>query len=435
MLLIAFCAWSFVPARGQNSAIMDTIGLTALWAHDPTLTGLGVTAAQVEFAGPGAGQFEADPGSPGQPVALFAYYSAAGASGAFPNSVGSESGHADMVAENFYGENTGVVPGLEQVENFEMIFFYTLVIQTHKPLPAQVFNQSFEFGNHNATQDQAYDDYIALCHTVVVSGIGNGGPVLTPSDCYNGLGVAAYGGSSSTGPTADGRCKPDITAPADVTSFSTPLVSGAAAILIQGGNRTGSDTAAKVDSRTVKALLLNGAVKPSGWTHTPTAPLDPHYGAGVLNIFNSYSELAAGSHAPSATGLSHSRRHPPLARGSAFPMPQGWDYRSIQSASTAQGVNHYRIITSGTGALISTLVWNKGYNRKAINRLALFAYDANGTRLASSTSLVDNVQHVYITGLGPGTYELEVVKAGGSPGTPGVVSPRETYALVWDFGR
>jgi hypothetical protein len=116
-------------------------------------------------------------------------------------------------------------------------------------------------------------------------------------------------------------------------------------------------------------------------------------------------------------------------------MPQGWDYRSIQSASTAQGVNHYRIITSGTGALISTLVWNKGYNQKAINRLALYAYDANRTLIASSKSLVDNVQHIYITGLGPGTYDLEVVKAAGSPGSPGFVSPRETYALVWDFER
>ena len=53
------------------------------------------------------------------------------------------------------------------------------------------------------------------------------------------------------------------------TSFSTPQVAGAAAVLMQAGLRGdgGSDTNAAADIRTVKALLFNGAVKPADWTN------------------------------------------------------------------------------------------------------------------------------------------------------------------------
>ena len=432
LLFCAFCGLSPGFVRAQST--MDIIGVTALTALDPTLTGSGVVATQVEAA-PAVGQYEVDPGSPGQPVSLFTYWSAPGTSGAFPNTVGSESGHADQVAEAFYGENTGVSPGLQHVGNYEMTFFYSRVIQTLDPLTAIVFNQSFEFGSHNTIQDQAYDDYIAQWHTVVASGVGNGGAVLTPADCYNGVGVGAYGGTSSVGPTADGRCKPDITAPAGVTSFSTPLVSGAAALLIQGGRRMGVDATAAIDSRTVKALLLNGAVKPSGWTHSSTAPLDPNFGAGILNVFNSYVELGEGRVGPVAMTFSGPTGHPALARGPVIATVKGWDFHSIRSGTGTQGVNHYRIATSGTGALIATLVWNKGYQKTGINRLALYAYDGSRHLLASSASRVDNVQHIYVTGLGAGTYELEVVKVAESPGVAGFVSRREDYALAWDFER
>jgi hypothetical protein len=308
------------------------------------------------------------------------------------------------------------------------------VIVSQAATRAQVFNQSFELGNHDAQQDQAYDDYIARYHTVVLSGIGDGGAVLTPADCYNGLGVAAQGGGSSTGPSADGRCKPDITAPAGETSFSTPLVSGAAAILIQEGRRQKVNAAAAVDSRTVKALLLTGAVKPSDWSHTTTAPLDPNYGAGVLNVFNSYQELVGGRYAPVGVRFSPPG-HAPLTSGATINATRGWDFRGIASGAVEEGVSHYRITTSGTGALITTLVWNKPYRAKAINQMALYVYDGSGNLLGSSVSTVDNVQHVYLTGLAAGTYEVEVVKTAGRLGTAGVVTGADVYALAWDFER
>jgi hypothetical protein len=430
--LCTLCAFGVDCVQGQST--LDVIGLTGLQARDASLTGSGVIVAQVE-SGPNPLQFEVDPGTAGQPVRLFSYRSTIGGAATFPNAVGSESSHAGQVAQSLYGQGSGVAAGLRHVGNYETDYFFATVIEPLVPLTARVFNQSFEFGSHDAAQDQAYDDYIAEFHTVVASGAGNGGTVLTPADCYNGLGVAAYGGSSSVGPSADGRCKPDITAPAGATSFSTPLVSGAAAILIQGGRREGANAAAAVDSRTVKALLLNGAVKPPGWSHTAAVPLDYTYGAGVLNISNAYADLAGGRHGPVAIGYSRARQHPPLAGGPATPAERGWDYRGISSNAIYEGIGHYRIATGSAGALAATLVWNKGYKATAINRLELYCYAADGTLLASSLSAADNVQHIYLTGLAPGTYELEVVKIAGPLGSAGVVSSRETYALAWDFER
>jgi hypothetical protein len=48
---------------------------------------------------------------------------------------------------------------------------------------------------------------------------------------------------------------------------------------------------------------------------------------------------------------------------------------------------------------------------------------------------VDNVQHVYLTGLAAGTYEIEVEKTAGRVGTAGAVTEAEVYALAWDFER
>jgi hypothetical protein len=435
LLFSALCAWAFGFARGQvtTSAEMEEMGVTALRAQEPALTGKGVIVTQVESA-PSPLQFEVNPGSPGQPVSLFTWRSTVGTSVRYPNIVGSESGHAGSVAENLYGEYTGVAPGLKHVVNYETRYFYSLVMVPAVATSAQVFNQSFDFGNHDAAQDQVYDNYIAQYHTVVATGVGDGGPILTPADCYNGLGVAAYGGGSSTGPTADGRCKPDITAPATETSFSTPLVSGAAAILIQAGRTLGVNSKAAVDSCTVKALLLTGAVKPAGWKQTTTAPLDPNYGAGILNVFNSYQELTGGRQKPAAVGFSASG-HPPLMSGSATKTTRGWDYRGIASLPRQEGVNHYLLTTNQAGALITTLVWNKGFRAKGINQLALYVYGAGGNLLGSSESTVDNVQQVYVTGLATGTYEIEVVKAAGAVGKPGVETEGEVYALGWDFGR
>jgi hypothetical protein len=315
---------------------------------------------------------------------------------------------------------------------------------------AAVVNQSFVFTSLTASEqqtiDSTYDNYAAQYQTLFVSGVGNGGPVLAPATCYNGIGVAAYGigASSSVGPTIDnGRSKPDITAPESVTSFSTPQVAGAAAVLMQAGLRGdgGSASASASDIRTVKALLLNGAVKPLGWASRPPSPLDPNYGAGVLNVFNSYEQLAGQEHGfVVANSVTSGGAHPPTGDSGTVSSLHGWDFNSISSSSAfllnpaMDGVNHYYFdvtnpANQGTFTATATLVWNRQQNQSAINNLRLFLVDAaSGTQFGASTSAVDNVQHIFIQQLPQGRYDLQVLKSAANS-----VTDSETYSLAFEF--
>src|SRR3989442_1688197 len=278
LLLIAFClapllAW---PA--------DPVGVIFLRSLDSSLTGSGVSVIQAEAPVSGT-SWEVSPLAVGQPGSLFTWISGTATNAAiFPNSSGTESGHADEVGNDFYGTAAGVAPGVAHIDNYEAGFFYSSRVQSLTAISGKIVNQSFIFVGPTTTYDQNYDNYAARFGTLFVNGAGNSGTVSAPATCYNGLGVAAYGGSSATGPTADGRSKPDITAPASLTSFSTPLVAGAAVILLQAANRDdgGPSPASRAgDIRTLKALLLNGAEKPADWPHVAPAPLDTRYGAGV----------------------------------------------------------------------------------------------------------------------------------------------------------
>ncbi len=294
--LLAFVFLGPMAARAQN---LDTIGVTLLWTITTNVNGAGIHVAQPEANnGPTTTNWQVNSSSFGQLTSLFTYYSSNGSATTFPNSLGAESSHADAVGTNFYGIPNGVATNVAHVDNYEAGYFYNSIIAGSVPLNNNdpVVNQSFNFVvtgvSQQQTIDSTYDNYTERYNTLFVSGVGNGGSVNAPATCYNGIGVAVDNGSSSTGPTLDnGRAKPDITAPgypAGLTSFSTPYVSGAAAVLRQAGARGdgGSSTNAAADIRTVKALLLNGAVKPADWTNNAPSPLDTRYGAGVLNVFN-----------------------------------------------------------------------------------------------------------------------------------------------------
>ncbi|HKI69187.1 MAG TPA: S8 family serine peptidase, partial [Verrucomicrobiae bacterium] len=355
-----------VCLRASN---LDSIGVTVLRQVDSTLQGSGVPVAQVEA--PTSTNipppFEVNPGSVGQPTNLFTYISSYGIATGFTNNVGAHSGHADGVANNFYGSSAGVAPQITHVTNYEADFFYNNVIKPLIPNPpaiaAQVVNQSFIFDqittNTQANFEQNYDNYAAQYGTLFVSGVGNGGstPVSAPASCYNGIGVADDDGGSSAGPTYDGRCKPDITAPGGATSFSTPYVAGSAAVLVQAGARGdgGTNVADATDLRTVKALLLNGAIKPVNWTNGPSSPLDARYGAGVLNVFNSWEQLRGGEHSfIEAHSFANGSPHPPGANTNNEPVRSGWDFNTIANSGNIinyqDQVNHYYFnLPSSTG--------------------------------------------------------------------------------------
>jgi hypothetical protein len=446
---------------------LDTIGVTLLRAVTTNVVGSGVRVAQVEAGYDLGTNWEVNPGNVGQRTNLFKYFGFGGSATNYPNSISSESAHAGVVALYFYGTPYGVATNVMHVDNYDASYFVQESIVVIGPvtnysatLPSTnindaVVNQSFIICNFDfshfpvsweQTANTSYDNYAAQFKTLFVSGAGNGGPgndayAYPPATCYNGLGVGAYGGNSCIGPTLDnGRCKPDITAPGTETSYSTPQVAGAAAVLVQAGRRGdgGPNTNAASDMRTVKALLLNGAVKPADWTNVAPAPLDFRYGAGRLNVFNAYEQLAGGQHGfiasftPSAGGP-----HPPSGATGTVAAPSGWDFNSLTSLAhpAVDAVNEYFFnVTNGDAnaqfTATATLVWNKQQGQSAINNLALFLYNcANSNLVACSTSLVDNVQHLFVPNLAQGRYDLQVWKAGGS----GIVSAGESYALAWEF--
>ncbi len=251
------------PVRGSD---FDYIGVTVLRATTTNLDGTGVRVAQVEG---GAPLWEVNPGAAGLSPSVFTWRAAGGSTNAFPNSLGSDSQHADYVASLFYGL-TGVITNPAQVDNLEASFFAQVLLPSLAAIQDVVVNQSFEIDGLTLSQQQdfdlVYDGYAAKRNTLFVTGAGSGGTVGAPATCYNGIGVGAYDDpAGDTGPTLDnGRAKPDLCTLGGAGSFAAPLVSGAAAILIQAGLRGdgGPDTNAAVDMRTVKALLINGAVKP-----------------------------------------------------------------------------------------------------------------------------------------------------------------------------
>jgi len=441
-LILLFLGGVFSLPAGD----LDTIGVTVLRQVDPTLTGSGVKVAQPE-ADSGNDDYEVNPGYAyvNQPANLFTYISTNGATAnTFPNSVGVESGHADEVAKNFYGIPIGVATNVSHVDNYDADYFFGYYIYNNLPLlnPARVVNQSFAFDSSDESlADTNYDNYAANRGTIFASPAGNGGAVPPPGTAYNCITIGIYGSPSGTGPTADGRCKPDITAPdlADApygaNSYSIPYGAGAAAILVQAANRRdgGANTNAASDSRTVKALLLNGAIKPADWTNGTASPLDARYGAGLVNVFNSWEQLKGGQHAfVESTTVSSGSAHPPGANTNNEPVLAGWDYNTNSTTTSSDAVKHYyfNLPRGNSFTLTATLAWNKQYGKTNINNLNLFLYNAANSNLVTcSTSLVDNVEHIYLPVLPSGRYDLQVLKSGSA----NQVSAAETYALAFDI--
>jgi hypothetical protein len=154
----------------------------------------------------------------------------------------------------------------------------------------------------------------------------------------------------------------------------------------------------------------------------------------VLNLFNSYEQLVGGRHSYNfSTNIPTGTMHPPVATAALVPVLNGWDFSTNTSSATDDAVNHYffNVTNDMKGAaftLTATLVWNRHYNEANINNLELYLYNAaNSNLVAASTSVVDNVQQVFVPQLTQGRYDLQVWKAGGL----GIVSDSEPYALAW----
>lgn len=407
---------------------LDTLGFTSLRALHPELTGAGQTVATAE-AGP---PYQIDPSV--APSATIHYYDSDHAYGTAGASFTSASGHATGVAANLLSGAYGV----STVENFSADYFANSIVIEPTPtaIASPIVNQSFVFTDLTASEITAvsayYDYYASTYGTLFVNGLNNGTGTLTnaPASMYNGIAVGLANGNHS------GRAL--LVAPEGATSFATPWVTAAAAVLRQAGTLGyfNAQTASNAtDARVLKAGLLNGATKTAAWTHTSTDPLDATYGSGVVNVQGAFDTLSGGEKSSSSSALVSLGSIPNTA---AFTAPlsglSGWDLNTVTASVNRDRVVHYffDITSTATLTFTATLTWNSIANptlgTDAISNFDLVLVDANTHEILwSSVSTAFNVEQIYLTDLSAAKYDLQVILRGGFSAP----TFSDTYAVAW----
>ncbi len=396
-------------------------------------TGQGIAFAHVEGA---AGNYRPDLTGPAYDAVAFSLRSGES----------TPSAHASQTARIIYG-STGLAPGVEVVHCMTTADFLDQLVlnaaTTGPPTPAddspfapRVFTHSWigEPGEIQAAMILRRTDYLIDTRDVImVAGVNNGRDTPVPAllgSSHNAIAVGTTSGESSGGLTSvdpPGRSKPDLVAPHGMTSFTTPVVAAAAALLLEQADRLvkeGHPAANRAE--VIKAALLSGATKPDGWQPAPGQPLDSHLGAGVVHIDRSLRILAAG----------------PANPGEQLQRLAGWSFPTIAKNATTR---YTLTLPIGTGPASFTLTWHRRIDgRTALAtrkdtgekvavwldgpRLAdvdlrlISITDGEETLLAQSVSRLDNVEHLYLPSLAKGEYRIEIVRD----------PDHETLAEDWD---
>lgn len=343
------------------------------------------------------------------------------------------SGHATSVANFFYGDtlsqtgNIGLCDDLNQscpITLYDANDYINNVLGTTSG--ADPAAQGFAVTNHSYIANGIDDDAVVTDYlqrfdfvanrdnTVHVVGVNNGAGNSTPqllAPSYNAIAVGVSDGTHSRGEVSGsygaGRFRPDIVAPASFTSFSTPIVSSAAALLIDAAEGTNG-----IQNEVIKSTLFAGATKSefADWDRTTTRPIDDVYGFGELNILNSYNIWEGGEHEGSFTD--------PTSNVNL----NGWDYGDFNGTDDLfydfEVESHLTI-----GELSAALVWNIDVvdndasadvfdATTTLANLDLRLYDSTGTFLGtlidSSLSTDYNTEHIFLEDLAGGSYTFRI---------------------------
>ena len=463
VLLMALLLFSQPVAAQLNDDDRDDIGLTQLRAAVPGLTeGVGVKAHIVEAYNPSLGDRYVPHPSDAQLSS-----NTINIVGMPATAVLSEilSTHARTSARHFYG-SSGVardlgmgglaidayVAGgvLTPTDNTPAVHWLNLLISNFNLLISNfndpslsdfdrstVSSHSYVFSLDNrdsappeATQRENFTINLQLLDYIInetdctaVVGTSNGGALpLGWTPAYNVIAVGRSAGTHGRGLTTtygSGRVAIDVVAPEPNSSSATPVVAGAVAILQDAAN--GSDAST---SEVIRATILAGATKDAGdiagtWSRTNTQPLDSTYGAGELNILNSYNIQQAGEFDGGATT-------PVSLLG-----VNGWDYEDNLERN-GQRLYEFEVTAGNRLEDFSVvLAWNQNIVvsffpsfslGERLANLSLELLDSSGTVVDSSVSDVDNVEHVFQQTLEAGTYQLRVSNDNGFA---------SDYGLAW----
>ncbi len=376
------------------------------------------------------------------------------------NPVVGMSGHANTVAHYFYG-NGYIAPGITSITNYLADHWLDYGF-LNNGYTAQPLTTSARVANHSwagaSTAKAVNVDILKRLDWVIhrdeyiqVVGMYNGSgnttrPLLGSS--FNAIAVGLSDGNSQHGSYAldslytTGRTRPDLVAPTTATSWATPMVSAAAALLVEVGHKNparSTDPAVQYTydrngdkiynaerSEVVKAALMAGASRTAsqlllGYHATTTNGLDSTYGAGQLNIYNSYHIIAAGEQ--------NSRQDGGIGLISRY----GFDYDPyFGGLSNSNRTASYYFTTLADGKMTASLVWNLEVNggtpdifdgSATFYHLGLYLYDLSDLNhpLASAVGEADNTENLWLSLHANHNYLLQV-------------SALTAGNFLWDYG-
>lgn len=421
------------PAPPPEPTASERIGLDRIdrTLGDRAPTGRGVQLAHVEGQ---EGQYTPDLSAP-----RFHGMNINARSG--PSTV---SGHSQSVARFLYGTGS-FAPGIQSVDCYTSAdFLQAAVLKLGRPEPpttagARLFNHSWisQETTLAASDILRRIDYLIDTHDVqMIVGVNNHSTSKVPpllASGYNSIAVGHWTGNSSRGLTrfeGDGRCKPDLVAPNGLTSFATPTVAAVVARLLEAADRQLRARPDSARSEVIRAVLLAGADKPDDWQPAPDRPLDDRYGAGRVRADRSLIILTAPITRPNAAhGWSFQSvaplrpmpvaSAPDSARPSLPPMTGASTPDSASATLTLRNPHDSAVVsiiaawnrridgTWATDLLTRQPAWNNS-PRRADFTLTLERLNDHGSLqpIARSDSPVDNLEHIYLTGLPSGDYRI-----------------------------
>ncbi len=383
--------------------------------------------------------------------------------------------HATSVGRLFYGNYKSMTPGITLIEAFYAPHWLasdcldpfapeTLPLSSH----SRIFNNSWTGYGFNVEMNMDFlkrvDWLIDTDNAIIVAAMGNGSsnlPLLGSS--FNVIAVGRSDGHHGTGSVnidglyVSGRTKPDLVAPADYTSAATPMVASAAALLVAKGhqdpslshdlqetyttNRLGDTIYNAERSIVAKAALMAGASKRAINKFSSNITdyfkfadrrsqngLDSIFGAGQLNIYDSYFIIASGEQ--------NCQENDPVGLGEIG--SQGFDYHPglVGSDSEPGSASYFFTCSNDYQKLSASLVWNIHIDEDGsgdfdgnatLPHFVLSLYETSGptqTKLASSNSTIDNSQNLWIRLQKGKRYLLKV-----ELDTPGTYD----YGLAWNI--
>ena len=229
-----------------------------------------------------------------------------------------------------------------------------------------------------------YDYYAYKYDTVFANAAGNNGSKIAVfGDAYNGITTGGLilndpnneyiyrevGDISGSGPTSDGRRKPDVAGPSEKqtvpqagsdtawttlaanlgqTSYSTPHVAGTAALLLS----LADDTVEVNDSQNevIRAVIVNSAFpniddKNGAWTNPADSnnTWNSDRGYGRIDALRAYQTLNAGR----------------ITRNIPSTQMAGWAFEGIDSNGQPNSVHTYEIYAEKAERLRATLTWDR----------------------------------------------------------------------------